>query len=105
MYLLQASITRSESKPKVKLTEQTWTEVIITYTYTVEGVPAWRELIVSADIYAALRKKSIKSGLNLIKLGRFVNYRDDQDRLLSMFGWGISPSKVINTWFNRQYGM
>ncbi len=105
MYLLQASITRSESKPKVKLTEQTWAEVVITFTYTVEGVPAWRELIVSADTYAALRKNSIKSSINFIKLGRFVNYRDDRDRLLSMFGWGISPSKVIKTWLSKQYGM
>ncbi len=104
MYLLQASITRSESKPKVKLTEQTWTEAVITYTYTVEGVPVWKESIVSVDTYVALRKKSIKPPFNLIKLGRLVNYRDDQDRLLSMFGWGALPSKT-KAWLDSQYGM
>ncbi len=104
MYLLQASITRSESKPKVKLTEQTWTEAVITYRYRIEGVPAWRILIVSADTYAALRKKSIKPPFHLIKISRYVSYRDDQDRLLSMFGWGAFPSKT-KAWLDNQYGM
>ncbi len=102
---MQASITRSESKPKVKLTEQTWTEAAIIHHSTIEGIPRWRGIIVSAHTYANLKEKSIQTPINLIKIARFVNYRDDQDRLMSMFGWGRLPPKATKAWFNTYYGM
>ncbi len=103
--VLQASITRSESKPEVKLTEQKQTEASIIFHSATEVVLLWFCVLLHFHTYADLKTTAKRTPINLIKIGRLVNYRDDQDRLLLMSRWGKTPPKTIKAWLDTHYGM
>jgi hypothetical protein len=82
-----------------------WTESLLTCQTTSEGIPLWRHILIPVHKLADLKAHPKDTPVNPIKYGRFVNYRDDRDRLLSMSGWGTNPPKTIKTWLDAHYGM
>ncbi|CAF3912931.1 unnamed protein product [Rotaria magnacalcarata] len=99
----RASLKSNESKPKIGLTKQTWLDTPFIIRGKYEGIPVWYYILVSFDKIKHIKSQPIGKTLNSIEFGNIIQYRDDQQRICSMFGWGINPSKSLKTWFEQNY--
>ncbi|CAF3396505.1 unnamed protein product [Rotaria socialis] len=101
----RASLKSNESKPKIGLTKQTWLDTPFIIRGKYEGIPVWYYILVSFDKIKHIKSQPIGKTLNSIEFGNIIQYRDDQQRICSMFGWGINPPKSLKTWFEQNYGV
>lgn len=101
----QTSIIRSEAKPKAKLTDQTWREVLVVFPWLNKGVIMWRALIVPIHIYVQMKKNQIKYPIQFDQLGKTVEYLDENNVKKILGGWGKRVNRKVKEWLAENYGM
>lgn len=94
----------SERKPVKLINEIKWNEAY----YLIRGndgqIPAWHFIVVSYNKVTDLLDQKAGGSINVTNFGTIMRYRDENDHVNNLLGWGRNPSRSLLRWISANCG-
>ncbi|CAF3774220.1 unnamed protein product [Rotaria sordida] len=100
---LQNSLTSYGNRPKTILTEQIFGESVYIFRGQHKEIPAWYYVLVPLSKVADAEALKSDKSINVTDFGRVIEYLDNRGNTKQMFGLGIDPPKMFQTWIIEHY--
>ncbi|CAF3719123.1 unnamed protein product [Rotaria sordida] len=100
---LQNSLTSYENRPKTILTEQIFGESVYIFRGQHKEIPAWYYVLVPLSKVADAEALKSDKSINVTDFGRVIEYLNNRGNIKQMFGLGIDPPKMFQTWIIEHY--
>ncbi|CAF1178387.1 unnamed protein product [Rotaria sordida] len=100
---LQNSLTSYENRPKTIITEQIFGESVYIFRGQHKEIPAWYYVLVPLSKVADAEALKSDKSINVTDFGRVIEYLNNRGNIKQMFGLGIDPPKMFQTWIIEHY--